>query len=1080
MEEIQARGAGASNERLHVALLGPPSVIWAGRPLPIPRRQAPALLYRLATPAGASLQPVSRDQLCFLLWPDLPQTAARRNLSVVVAQLRHALPRDDVLVVTSNTIGLHEEAIVTDMASFAARVAHALRTGSLADLAATVRLYRGPFLDGFALPDAPEFEAWAEGERQAWERRYLDTLATLVAGYQAEGAYSEAIAAAQQALATDPLAEEQHRTLIGLYAAQGDRAAALRQFERCVVILERELGVEPLPETRALYEAVRDGRAPALPGSISSGGAALPRHTAAATQPVAVAPARPPVPLGTLFGRDEELAALRALVEASDVRLVTLIGPGGSGKTRLALELARRLAQHMADGVVFVPLASLRDPSLVLEAVAEACGVIGAGVRSLAAVLQAALTGRRMLLVLDNMEHLLPAAPALAELLGALPELRLLVTSRTMLHLSGEHVFPVRPLPLPDLSQLPALEELAAQPAVALLVARTRALNPQFALAPENAAALATICVRLDGLPLALELAAARLRLMPALALLRRLDRRLALLTHGPQDLPERQRALRSVIAWSEGLLDSAARALFAATAVCAGSWTLDVVEELGQATGHPELRSPHGALDAVAGLVDASLVQQVAGSDGELRMGLLETIREYALERLEAQGALARLAGAHAQCYGRRAAQAASHLGGADVGLWLDRIADDEPNLLVALGNAHARAEPELVLQLLEALLRFWAIRGQLHEGRYWIERTLRPLAVAAAAAAHPDETTRRLAMVCLSSADICFLQGDYLASVPYLEASVTCWRATDEPGWLAIALMTLAAAYSMGGDAQAVAAPFAEGERLAQGTDHAAARAWLALSFGRDARHRGRPRDARRWLSEAAQYYRAEGDRWFLGHVLLDLTPVLLILGAEAEAEAHAVEALAIARQLRSQSTIAQALNELGEIARYQGRDQEAEAQYQECLLLLRRMGSQAEEPRLRHNVAQLALRRGELAAAAMGFAQSLAGFAASRIERGVMEGLVALGAVATELHRPLDAARLWGAAAEVSAAEGWDLWPADQLAYASAVARARAASEPRAFEAAWQEGRDLSMVAVRALAVEVAEQAPAAMAG
>ncbi|GAB4436467.1 MAG: hypothetical protein OHK0015_28340 [Chloroflexi bacterium OHK40] len=217
MDEIQARREGASNERLHIALLGPPSVLWAGRPLPIPRRQAPALLYRLATPAGASLQPVSRDQLCFLLWPDLPQAAARRNLSVVVAQLRHALPRDDVLVVTGHTIGLHEEAIVTDMATFAALVPHALRTGSLPDLAATVRLYRSPFLDGFALPDAPEFEAWADGERQAWERRYLDTLATLVAGYQAEGAYSEAIAVAQQALTTDPLAEEQHRTLIALY-----------------------------------------------------------------------------------------------------------------------------------------------------------------------------------------------------------------------------------------------------------------------------------------------------------------------------------------------------------------------------------------------------------------------------------------------------------------------------------------------------------------------------------------------------------------------------------------------------------------------------------------------------------------------------------------------------------------------------------------------------------------------------------------------------------------------------------------------------------------------------------------------
>ncbi|NTU79251.1 MAG: AAA family ATPase [Chloroflexales bacterium] len=1044
----------------------------------VPRRQARALLYRLAAPAPGAAPMLPRDHLCFLLWPDLPQSAARRNLSVVIAQLRRALPRPELVITSGDTVGLREHGIGSDAATFVALVPNALRAGSLADLAAAASLYRGPFLDGFSLPDAPEFEAWADGERQAWERRYLDTLTTLVAGYRAEGAYPEAIAAAQQALTIDPLSEELYRALIALYAAQGNRAAALRQFERCVTVLEHDLGVDPLPETRALYEAVRDGQYAASPPAGVSSSAQAARHVTAANPPIPFTPAHPPTPLGDLLGRGEELAALGALLAAPARRLITLTGPGGSGKTRLALELLRNLERDMPDGAVFVPLASLRDPALLIEVVAQACGLTGVGAPSPAAALRAALAGRRVLLVLDNMEHLLPAAPALTELLSDLPKLRLLVTSRRVLHLSGEQVFPVPPLPLPDLARLPTFDELAAQPAVALLVSRTRALNPQFALTTENAAALAAICVRLDGLPLALELAAARLRLMSAHALLRRLDRRLVLLTQGPQDLPERQRALRSVIAWSEALLDSAARTLFAAAAVFAGSWTLDAAEELGRVSGHPTLRAPQGTLDALTALVDASLVQQVVGADGEPRLALLETIREYALERLEAQGAAAQIAEAHAASYARRASQAAAGLSTVEAAAWLDRLADDEPNMLVALEHAHTHAASETVLRLLEALVRFWAVRGQLYEGRYWLERTLRPLA---------EETTedsgqaaRRLAMVCLMSAELFFLQGEYATAVPFLEASVARWRTLAEPGWLAISLTTLAGAHALSGELHAAAAPFAEGEAVAGTAGDDTARAWLALDYGRDARHRGQPREACRWLSEAARHYRTAGDQWYLTHTLLDLAPVLLSLGEEAAAEASAAEALAIARQLRSQSAIANALNELGEIARYRGRDSEAEAYYRESLELMGRMGSRAEAPRLRHNLAHLALRRGDLSSAAQGFAESLAAFAERRIERGVMEGLVGLAAVATAQGCPLDAARLWGAAAELAAAEHWELWPPDQLAYAGAVSQAQVQSEPRAFEAAWQEGRARSLEAARALAAEVVEQATVAVTG
>jgi predicted ATPase/DNA-binding SARP family transcriptional activator len=1084
--EQQATFAHAAHAPpLQVRLLGPPELRLAGELLLIPRRQARALFYRLA----AAPQPLPRDHLSFLLWPDSSQSAARRNLTVLLAQLRRTLPLPMLLRSSEDSVGLEPSELSVDSARFLGLVPRSLQTEQLSQLAEATQLYRGPFLDGFSLPSAPEFEAWLDQERQAWERRYLDALGTLAAGYAALGEYPLAIEATQRALALDELAEEQHRRLIELHAASGDRSAALRQYERCLVVLERELGVGPLPETRAVYEAIRDGQHPALgqrstvlraPARSTPGpeiaGAKLPSSEARAPgEPRLALIPRPPQ---SLFGRDAEIEALLGLLGRPDIRLLTLIGPGGSGKTRLALEVLHRAQPLFPDGVVFVSLAPLREPSLVLDAIAQACGIQGAGIASLGEALRVALVGRNVLLLLDNAEHLLPAARDLAELLAALPDLHLLVTSRSVLHLSGEQVFPVPPLPLPSLAELPAPNLLARQPAVALLVARTQALNPQFALTHENAAALASICVRLDGLPLALELAAARLRLMTPQALLKRLSHRLALLTHGPQDLPERQRTLRAVIAWSYGLLDSPERALFERLAVFAGSWSLEAAEALGWLAGPTGLPPSEGLLDSLTALVDASLVQQLPGADGEPRMQLLETIREFALERLEERGVQDVVADAHMRYYSAQAEQAAAQLRTGDAPRWLARLDQDHANLLAALERAEALADRGAVLRLATALTPFWAMRGYLHEGRYWLERTLRVGPSAAQPDGRYDETERALlAQTYLAAVNLYFLQGEYAAAAAYAAASVELWRGLDNPSQRSIALITLAASYALAGDFSAALAPLTEGEALARSEGDAEARAWLALDLGRTARHRGRPREAREQLEAAAAYYRGQGDLWFLATLLLDLAPVLLVLGEEAAAQAHAAEALAIARQLASQTLIANALNDLGEIARYRGQLDEAEAFYRESLLLLQRMGNRSELPRLLHNLAQLALGRGDFGQAAALFSQSLALFAERQIERGVIEGLIGLAALAAAQSRPLDAAQLWGAAEAFSEGEGWELWPPDQLAYARAVAQARSRSEGVAFERAWQSGRGLTRVEARRLADGVAQHAAGA---
>jgi predicted ATPase/DNA-binding SARP family transcriptional activator len=705
---------------LHISLLGPPQIVAQGRPLALPRRQLRALLYRLAS----APQPVPREQLCLLLWPDAAEAAARRNLSVLLNQLRQSLPAPEALRAHGDLIALDPAYAWRDTAAFAL-AAHAARSGDLVPLAAAVERYGGPFLDGFALPDNAEFDAWLAQERRHWERRFLDAVAALVDGYVALGAFSPAIAAAQRALAVDELDEEMHRRLIELYAAQGDRSAAARQFERCVELLEHELGVEPLPATRAAYEAALAGRQGDKETRHSDAAVISPAPSVSRSPGLAspsLASPSLPAPPSPLIGREGELAALGALLADERVRLLTLTGPGGGGKSRLALEAAWTAASQFADGVAFVALAPLRDPALVAQAIGHACGVAHADAGSLAAHLR----DRRLLLVLDNCEHLPDVGAEVAALLAAAPGLRVVATSRAALGISGEHTFPVPPLPLPNLAHLPPAAELAAVPSVALLLERGRALNPSLQLTDDNAAALAAICVRLDGLPLAIELAAARLRLLSPRDLLARLGRSLALLTGGARDLPARQQTLRATIDWSYRLLGPAEQRWFERCAMFAGSWSLAAAEALSERLR--QRAAPHGvvgemeALDALGALVEQSLVQIREADGGELRFSMLETIREFAADRLHAHGSDAAVARAHAGVFAEVLERSDNNAPG-----WIAGLEPDQDNMRAMLRWQLDNAEDgELLLRLAARMGLFWYQRADHSEGRWWMERVL------------------------------------------------------------------------------------------------------------------------------------------------------------------------------------------------------------------------------------------------------------------------------------------------------------------------------------------------------------------
>src|SRR5215211_5247743 len=423
-----------------------------------------------------------------------------------------------------------------------------------------------------------------------------------------------------------------------------------------------------------------------------------------------------------LIGREKEVSEVCNLLRHDETRLLTLTGPGGIGKTRLALQTAADLLDDFSDGIFFVPLATLTEAELFLPAVAETLGVRETGEQPLVESLKDYLHERRLLLLLDNFEQVLGAAPTVTEMLAGAQGLKVLATSRMPLGLYGEHEYAVPPLSLPDVRHLPDIATLSQYEAVSLFIERAQAAKAEFEVTSESAPAVAEICVRLDGLPLAIELAAARIKMLPPRAMLQRLSSRLKFLTGGARDVPERQRTLRATIEWSFALLDEGEQLLFGKLAVFSGGRTLEAIEAICDADGD----LPVDVFEGVSSLLDKSLLRQEEGPGGEPRFVMLETVHEFAREKLGQSQEAEEIKRVHAQYFLTLAEEAYPELKGANQLEWLERLEAEHDNMRAALSWASERKEAEVALRLGGALWRFWSVRGYYSEGRRWLQEAL------------------------------------------------------------------------------------------------------------------------------------------------------------------------------------------------------------------------------------------------------------------------------------------------------------------------------------------------------------------
>lgn len=743
-----------------------------------------------------------------------------------------------------------------------------------------------------------------------------------------------------------------------------------------------------------------------------------------------------PGQLTSLFGREAEIASLAALLMRDDVRLVTVTGPPGVGKTRLALETAGQLLEEFPDGVRMVSLAPVREAARVTGAIAAALEIHDSGRQPLSLTLREHLKGKRMLLALDNFEHVIWAGPAVVELLSACPRVKALVTSREPLHVRGERQFNLSPLRLPDPAHLRDQQALVRNPAVALFVERAQEVQSDFTLTREDAQAVAAICSRMDGLPLAIELVAARTGMLSPKALLARLGtpgagKSLSLLVAGPQDLPGRHQTLRSAIEWSYGLLLEAEQALFRRLGVFGGGFTLAAAEAVCNA--HNDL--PISVLEGMSSLLDKNMLkrQENSGADGESRFMMLETIREYAVEQLEASGEVLKLQELHMEYYLVLALASKPQVAGRGQRAALIRLGREHDNIRLALRYALEFDRVDIAARLGAALAYFWRIRGNIAEGRRWLEEIVERLERA-------EIEPELQAEVFGNAGWLASLQGDYEQATPWLQEGLALFERAGHKGGLAATL-----------NAQGSAAVF-----------------------------QGRYNAAEKAFQKALSLYGEVDDRHGIAVSLHSMAVLSLWRGELSEAATLGLRALALVRQVGDKWYTFLSLYNIAQAFRRKGNYELAVEYCDQLLAAIDELSDYAPahpyESSWLSTLADIARGREENEKARVLYRESIALQQANRHPNIVAFDLLGLGIMAALAGHAEGAATLFGALEGLSKRLQVPLIvPADAAEYAAALAAAQKLVDEEQWLAAWKKGLAMSLEEALAYALDEEQALP-----
>ena len=854
-------------------------------------RKAASLVKLLALAPGHRLH---RERAMDLLWPELGLRAASNNLRQTLHVARKTLHPDPkiasrYLSVSGEQLALCPEGqLWVDVEAFEEAADTARRSRDPAAYRAAIELYSGELL--------PEdrYEEWAESRRQELRQRFLSLLIELAGLYEERGEEEDlalAVQTLQRALVVEFTNQEAHVGLMRVYALSGRQGEALGQYVRLSEALSSALGGEPSASARALKEEIAAGRfqgettRAAGPPTGQSAVGGVGNHNL-------------PAQRTDFVGRVREMLELKRALAMT--QLLTLTGAGGLGKTRLALEVASDLVGAYPDGVWLIELASLSDGKLVPQMVADALGVEEGPGQSLAEALLDDLRKKQLLVVLDNCEHLIEAAAQLADiLLSSCPHLRVLATSREPLGVEGEFVWRMDPLSVPEAprdadreaNRAPAAGELERYDAVRLFVERARRYSPQFELRSENAGAVAQICRGLEGMPLAIELVAARMDVLAAEQIAERLDRALGLLRSGSRAADPRHQSLRATLNWSFELLGESEQRLFGRLSVFAGGFSLEAAEAVGEG----ESIERNNVLELLLMLVDKSLV--VAGPTGDrgARYRLLEPVRQYAREHLEESGDADAFRRRHAEFFLGLAEEAAPQLTGAHQQEWANRLEADHDNMRAALSWSLER-EPETALRLAGALARFWEMRARLVEGTGWLEAALRQSVRAEVAT---DAATR--AKLLSEAGTFAFHRADFDRAIELHGEALELYRKVGDDSGIAFALLCLGAQHFEKGDYE-VAAPFLEGAlALSRRIGDKRQMAGTLHNLAEVERQRGNYERAKTLSMEGMALSRAMKDKWLLS-IALGWMGLMTVfdLGEHDLAERSLKEALALNREL------------------------------------------------------------------------------------------------------------------------------------------------------------------------------------